>query len=49
MLCPKCKIETINDRDDKNNWVAKCKNPKCQNYGKTVEVIIQAEQTSQSE
>lgn len=40
MLCPKCKIEMRNCEDSRGNWVAKCRNPRCNNYDCTVEVIM---------
>ncbi len=40
MLCPKCKIEASNHNDEQGNWVAKCRNPQCPDYGKTIKVII---------
>lgn len=39
MLCPKCKIEAMNCSEN-GSWVAKCRNPKCVNYGKVIAVII---------
>lgn len=43
MLCPKCKIEASNQNDEQGNWVAKCRNPQCSDYGKTIKVIIERE------
>lgn len=40
MLCPKCKIEMRNQTDSEGNLVAKCRNPRCDNYEQTVEVIV---------
>jgi len=40
MLCPKCKIEMRNCEDSEGNWVAKCRNPRCNNYDCTIEVIV---------
>lgn len=40
MLCPKCKIEAVNKRDDSGNWVAVCRNPRCSDFSKTITVLI---------
>ena len=40
MLCPKCKIEARNSRAENGDWVAKCHNPQCSDYGKTIQVIL---------
>ncbi|MGI5823976.1 MAG: hypothetical protein ACOX7J_00225 [Bacillota bacterium] len=46
MLCPKCKVEAVNGRNEKGDWVAKCRNPKCPDYKKVIKVIIPAEETN---
>lgn len=49
MLCPKCKIEMRNCEDSEGNWVAKCRNPRCNNYDCTVEVIVRNRASNEAE